>query len=89
MDRPRRNDAVNAGFGDRLIAREQDFAQALPGPDADVRDFDVTARLQPGNSSGAMGRNWYSAIPRVYLCGWPSSIVLRISSTFWLRRSTA
>ena len=39
----------------RLLAREQDFVQALARPDAGEGDVDVAAGLEPGEPDDALG----------------------------------
>src|SRR5262252_3735337 len=46
-DRLGGNDALDADRGGRLLAREQDFLQALAGPDASEGDVDVASGFEP------------------------------------------
>ena len=45
-----RHDAGNADLGGLLLAREQDFVQALARADAGEGDLDVAAGLQPARA---------------------------------------
>src|SRR5262249_42602381 len=49
------NDALDADGGGRLLAREQDFLQALAGPDPREGDVDVAPRLQTPEPNHPLG----------------------------------